>query len=328
MKYLKYLFLLLFTACSLIEEPTDPFDFFWDEMDRKYVYFDEKGVDWNAVYATYKPQIKTGSDEEYIQVFGEIVDLLKDGHVWVQAPTTYISYNVCRARGEGEIDMYTYTGYNPSRLEYLHNDIGYIVQLDNSVTYIAHHTFFPTFNYRKFQEQLSSFSYSNGIIVDMRFNSGGSASHLYELAACFFSGERTLLYERYKVGSGHNDFSNFLPINVVGRNIVSEEIPIVILTGCGTYSAANFFAACVKYLPNVRLMGTQTGGGGSGRPIIILPNGWRFAYAYSPTYDIYYNSIEPGVEPHYLIPTTSREEYEETGIHKLMEFAYNYLLNQ
>jgi len=326
MKYLKYLFLLLLSSCSFIEEPTDPFDFFWDEMDRKYVYFDEKGVDWSAVYATYKPQIKTGSDEEYIQVFGEIVDLLKDGHVWVETPTITLSYNVCRARGEE--DMYTLEGYNPVRFEWLHNDIGMITQLDNNITYIDHYTFFPTFNYRKFQEQLSGYSYSNGIIIDMRFNSGGSAFHLYELAACFFSRERTLLYERCKIGSGHNDFSNFMPIKVVGRNIVSEEIPIVVLTGCGTYSAANFFAACMKYLPNVRLMGTQTGGGGSARPTSILPNGWQFAYSYAPVYDIYYNSIELGIEPHYLIPTTSREEYEETGIHKLMEFAYSYLLNQ
>jgi len=57
----KYLLLfigiLLISSCSFEEEHcTDPFEFFWREMDRKYVYFEEKGVDWDAVYATYKPR--------------------------------------------------------------------------------------------------------------------------------------------------------------------------------------------------------------------------------------------------------------------------------
>jgi len=325
MKYLKYLFLLLFTACSLIEEPTDPFDFFWDEMDRKYVYFDEKGVDWNAVYATYKPQIKTGSDEEYIQVFRDIIDLLRDGHVFITTPDNVIAYYPCSGRNEAYI--YDLRRYSPAKRVRI-DDVCEITQLANNVIYIEHRTFFSHFDYKKFQEILSGFSYLNGIIIDMRLNSGGKQENLYEFASCFFSGERALLYEKHKIGSKHNSFSDFFPINVVGRDIVSEEIPIVVLIGCGTYSAANFFTGIVKYFPNVTIMGTPTGGGGSGRKISKLPNGWSYAYPVAPTYDIYYNSLEPGVEPDYLIPTTSIEEYEATGIHKLMEFAYNYLLNQ
>jgi C-terminal processing protease CtpA/Prc len=114
---------------------------------------------------------------------------------------------------------------------------------------------------------------------------------------------------------------------MTGYGIIDEKIPVVMLTGGWTYSAANCFAAIMKSLPNVTLMGTRTGGGGSARFTLVMPNGWRFFYSSAPMYDIYYNSLEAGVEPHYTIPTTAAdaEEAEQTGIHRLMETAYQYL---
>ena len=102
MKYIIFpILLLLAVSCSPVEEgATDPFEFFWREMDRKYVYFDEKGVDWNAVYATYKPRTVGATDEELLQVFQEIINMVKDAHVGVETLEEFIGYSGYRDTSE------------------------------------------------------------------------------------------------------------------------------------------------------------------------------------------------------------------------------------
>jgi C-terminal processing protease CtpA/Prc len=324
MKYLILPLLLFIVACTSVEELRDPFDFFWTEMDKKYVYFEEKGIDWDAVYTAYKPRTQTGNENDLLQVFQEIIDMLKDGHVAVSTPDTTIFYDWERKIDEVLVlDLHRYT---PSQQVFI-DDLYKVVQLKNDIVYIGFFTFSPSFDYKKFQNILANYSCSRGVIVDVRANVGGFFRNVGELAACFFTQQHIVLYEKHKTGHGRTDFSGYFPITMAGRNIIEDKIPVVVLVGCSTYSGANDFAAIMKSLPNVTLMGTRTGGGGATRADLIMPNGWILSYSQAPMYDIHYNSLEAGVEPHYIIPTTAAdvEEMRQTGIHKLMEAAYQHL---
>jgi len=329
-KYLLLLFAILLTiSCSLEEEKvTDPFEFFWREMDRKYVYFEEKGVDWNEVYATYKPRTATANREELLQIFQEIINLLKDGHVSITTQDTHIRYEWWN---KDEIVFYYWAEHIVTFPTHLNDEDGFqVFQLKNDIIYINFYTFHTYFDINKFRHLLYDYSFSKGVIIDIRLNGGGSTNSFSEFASCFGTGQRTVLYRRNKTGHGHNDFSDYFPLKATGRGVVNENIPIVILTGSYTYSAANFFAAIMKTLPNVTLIGMPTGGGGSASFWYVMPNGWTMHYPTSPTYDIEYRSIESGVTPHYYILTTAEdvEIAQQTGVYPLMEFAYQYLMSQ
>jgi hypothetical protein len=332
MKYATLALLLLLSSCAPMEVSDDVFEFFWSEMDRKYAYFDEKGVDWNAIYSAYHQRAKAADEAALLQVFREIIDTLKDAHITLSTPDTLLYYDVAKARDKDVIfDLGLYNYHDISMREEFNVDSCYdIFQLSNDVTFIQLYSFFPSFRFQNFRSVMASYSYSKGIIVDVRSNNGGYQHNVAEWSSCFFTGRRTVFYEKHKIGSGHNDFTGYIPVEVTGRGVIDEKIPIALLVGVGTYSSSNLFAAIMKYLPNVTLMGTTTGGGGSVRPTAVLPNGWRYTYSQAPMYDIRYNSLEPGITPHYNILTTYKdlEEMQHTGVHKLMEFAYQYVLNK
>ncbi|MDR3134093.1 MAG: S41 family peptidase [Prevotellaceae bacterium] len=327
MKYfLAIIGLFIVLSCSR-EVFTDPFDFFWHKMDEKYVYFEEKGIDWDAVYSTYKPRAATANDEELLQIFQEIIDLLKDGHVSVSTPDTVILYDW---RDTNNIMYLDYTAYLYFPIQ--DHIMGFydVTQLTNNIIYIYFNSFEPSFDTEQFREIISHYSFSKGIILDIRGNIGGNEDNVYRFASCFFTGTRTVLYKRTKSDRSHNAFSGYIPINVTGCGVFDEFLPIVLLIESGTYSGGTLFSAILKTLPHVVLAGMPTGGGGARRYDYTMPNGWTMSCSQQATYDVHYRSLELGVAPHYKIPTTKEDAAAigPTNRHKLTEFAYQYLNNR
>ncbi|MDR1975059.1 MAG: hypothetical protein LBQ31_10410 [Bacteroidales bacterium] len=299
-------------------------------MDQKYPYFDEKNVDWNSIYGRYYSRTRNASTEEYLQVFQEIIDSLRDGHVWLKAENTVLYYDSPVAEIDGYYtwfsNIYQYgiatTQHNPE-VDKCYSTL----QLKGDILYMQYYTS-PKFHADTFEQLIKTYSYKNGIIIDVRLNGGGQEP--VELISCFFNGVKTVRYEKHKKGKGHNDFTDYFPIQITGRGTIDGNIPVVILTSKQTYSAANFFVADMKYLDNVTIIGTTTGGGGSPRQTYILPNGWIYASPCSRSYDIKYNSIESGVTPHIEIVLTPemKEEMRLTGIDPVFKAAYQYLLDK
>ena len=332
------LIIFLFLSCSPIEREGDLFVSFWKFMDKNYVFFDLKGVDWDSVFSVYYPRTRNITYEEYIVVFQEIIDLFRDGHLILVSPFgMLIWYGITENHGTNvdfrslfcvpenlmvnPVDMFADDAYfrEPHYLLQLKNDITYITFSTGSLTH-------KRFDSARFARDIENYSFSNGIIFDLRLSGGGSGRHLSEWVACFFAGTRTIWYQRNKIGAGRNDFSDFIPITANGLNIISQDIPVVVLSGIRAYSAGNFIVGAMKHLPNVTVIGTKTGGGGSARRAALMPEGWILHYPFTPSYDIKRNSLEPYVAPHIEITATD-EELEENP-HLVFEFAYNYLLNR
>ncbi len=76
--------------CTQKNKATDPihnFEVLWNTFNEHYCYFEERNIDWKAVYQTYKPKItaKT-SDLELYQIFDDMLSSLNDGHVNLEMP--------------------------------------------------------------------------------------------------------------------------------------------------------------------------------------------------------------------------------------------------
>ena len=138
----------------------------------------------------------------------------------------------------------------------------------------------------------------DGLILDIRGNSGGLLTNVERLAARF-TNERTLVgYISHKTGKGHNDFSKLRAEYISpAMDRVRWQKPVVVLVNRSCFSAANTFVRDMKQMPHAVIMGDSTGGG-SGMPFSSeLPIGWSVRFSACPSYDVNMQQIEAGIAP-------------------------------
>lgn len=117
-----------------------------------------------------------------------------------------------------------------------------------------------------------------------------------------------------------------------GRWAVSDSTammldkPIVVLVNRHSYSATNFFSAYMSTLPNVTLIGDQSGGGGGVPVSFELPNGWKFRISATRTYLPDGYNIERGIEPDIYQTTGPAEELR--GIDAIIEKGREVILEK
>ena len=316
MKYVLYIFILLSLSCAKIEVEDNPLYFFWEEMDRKYVFFEEKQIDWNSVRSTlhrYDPNNTT----DLVAGFTSMIEPLKDRHVWVSSEEETITYNPDANYFFSTVNL---NFYSTGKIE--ENDFYTIAQLPGGIVFVELNSFLKPFPY--FEWTIKEYDYSNGIIIDIRHNSGGYLPNALDLAFNFISGKRTVLYQKFKNGRGHNDFTGFKPLSLEGSNRFPDT-RIVLLADIMTYSAANLFASVMKEFTGAVLVGAKTGGGGASSILDVLPNGWAYSISQNASFDAAYRSLEQGVSPHYEVLFDKEQYEEEKPRHNQMEFALKLL---
>src|SRR5690606_17978268 len=122
----------------------------------------------------------------------------------------------------------------------------------------------------------------------------------------------------------HDDFTRFYEERIEPADKIFKK-PVVLLTNRSVYSAANAFASFMSTLPNVVLMGDQTGGGGGAPYSGELMNGWRFRFSTTQMVNVNKKQIENGIPvdmEQYLLPAD-----EAKGIDTILERAIDYFDN-
>jgi len=306
---------LMFTSCTglfMDEQKTSTaisnFDLLWKIMDERYCYFEEKEVDWDAMYQIYSDEVlrySCGYNPLSDCVFNTMTRMLlelRDGHVSLSDGYMTRTY-------EGWFNVYE-NNYDITRMNIYRNSDKHTVNLTIStsisvlpegVGYLRCQSFSDKFNRYELDDALKRFEGLKGVIIDVRNNGGGLVSEAYLLASKFSREKTHVGYVRYKTGKGHNDFSDFYARYVEPDGKFPFHGKIAILTNRRVYSAANLFVSIMTCLPDVRVMGDNTGGGG-GLPISAeLYNGWTVQLSTNPVFDIEKQSIEKGIEPHVLV---------------------------
>ena len=349
MKNYQYTTLLLIAAFTLgcermfIKENPEPenlevFDHLWHTIDEKYSFFIDKNIDWEAARQEYRPRAANARNS--IDLFNELADmlfLLEDGHVNISAGID-LSRNW---------DWYLKF---PSNFNFDIIERNYLVPSeDYQISGPIHNTIIDSVGYMYYESFSSNVSTSlldyiilkfsrreinsiegavAGLIIDVRNNGGGSVSNAFTIANRFATEKTKVADWYYKNGAEHDDFTQAEEkfIEFKGDEDYKFKKPIVILINRSSYSSANFFASMMSFLPNVTLMGDQTGGGG-GLPINNeLPNGWRFRFSASRTIDANGHNIEFGITPDIAIALDSTEL--ANGRDNLIEEAINFIRSQ
>lgn len=295
-----------FTSCVKEEDstntPTNNFEALWKLMDEHYCFFDYKkkelGVDWNEVHSRYRKMVHDDmTSMQLFEVLTKMLSELRDGHVNLGTAFDYgrnwsffedhpLNYN-------DSIVSATYLG----RDYRIASGLRYRI-LDDNVGYIRYSSFSSTIGSGNVSLVLRELAVCTGIIIDIRGNGGGDLTNAKTLASHFTNDRIHVGYVTHKTGLAHDAFSKPEPEYLEpAMEGIRWQKPVVVLTNCEVFSAANDFVKDMRLCPNVTILGDKTGGG-SGMPFSSeLPNGWSVRYSAVVSYDRDMNHTEFGIEP-------------------------------
>lgn len=325
--------LLLLAACATLDDYDNSaegnFDVLWSALDEHYCYFAEKDIDWDGVRAIYRPRAAVcRTQEELFDVCAAMLDTLRDGHVNLSSTFNTSYYRRWWSDYPQDFSLRTLQQYY---LDFNYKSAGgmlYRTLAGGKVGYIYYGSFSSVIGEGSLDAVLASFSDCEGLILDIRDNGGGLVSNVETLVSRFIDTDYTAGYIRHKTGPGHNDFSTPYPMEYHPvRGHVRWDKPVVVLTNRSCFSAANDFTCAMKQLPQVRIAGARTGGGG-GLPFSAqLPCGWKVRFSACPMTDAAGREIESGIDPSPGCEVHAPDYELAAGRDAILEFAIN-LLNK
>ena len=303
--------------------PKGNFEALWHIIDTQYCFLDYKnkeyGLDWNEAYRQYSNRLTDDmTNKELFQVLAEMLAELRDGHVNLVANHETSQYREW-------YDSYPANFVDTIQRIYLGKDyvttggIKYTIFEDN-IGYIHYGSFSTAIGEGNLDEILNELSICDGLIFDVRNNSGGLLTMSDRIASRFTNEKILTGYFSYKTGSGHNDFSSPEPIYIEpATDRVRWQKPVAILTNRRSYSSTNDFVGKMKQMPQAIIIGDKTGGG-SGLPFSSeLPNGWSVRFSASPMYDPDMQHQEFGITPDIKVDMTSEDM--QKGLDTIIETA-------
>ena len=273
----------LFTSCEDVFFQPEPlnnpeaiFENLWKVYNEDYGPFNERGVDWNALYDVYRPQVHAGTtDDELFEVLTSMLAHLNDGHVNLIAPgrdgfnSNYLRNNkIDDDLFDEEVvkNNYLETGYTILVDEYFYGTIK-----NENIGYMYFNNVGD--NFFVLNEFLDQFKDAEGIIIDMRHNHGGDFTYCYSECGRLVDERRLAFSSRTKNGPGPNDFSDWMEWYIEPEGTYFNK-PIVVLTDRYTISAGERSVMALRTLPNVTVLGDTTSGALATIIGRELANGW------------------------------------------------------
>jgi hypothetical protein len=328
-KIIHYILLLTVALTACVTEdtydntPEGNFEALWQIIDQHYCFLDYKneeyGLDWDEIHTTYANRItSTMSSKQLFDVLSDMLAELKDGHVNLSSKdrvSQYREWYDAYPRNFNDSIQSIYLG----RDYYYASGLKYCI-LEDNIGYVYCSSFESGIGNGNLDQILTTLAVCNGLIIDVRNNSGGALTTAERLAQRFTDQKVLVGFMSYKTGTGRNDFSTPEPIYLEpATDRVRWQKPVAVLTNRRSFSATNDFVNRMHSLPKVTLIGDTTGGG-SGLPFSSeLPNGWSVRFSASPIYNAQMQHIEFGIEPDIKIDITS-DDYQR-GVDTIIEKA-------
>jgi C-terminal processing protease CtpA/Prc len=286
--------------------PVLVFEEVWKVMDEQYALFSVKNIDWNSTYQNYRQQVTEDmTDAALFKVIDHMLELLKDGHVSLMTASDTATY-------DGFFTLYS-ANFNYQNIinNYLKNDfkvIGPVIyKIQDKVGYIYYGSFKNEITEAETDQVMTELKDTKGIIFDVRNNTGGKSANAEKFVRHFLSEQTLLKYEQVKNGTGHDNFLEAAPYFLSGTGQLYTK-PVCLLTNRACFSACNDFVLYMSVLPNIRVVGDQTGGGGGYPNDYVLVNGWKLQFTATKTLDTNKQPVENGILPDITIGITTLEE--------------------
>jgi CubicO group peptidase (beta-lactamase class C family) len=319
------------------------FQHIWHNFNDYYPFFTVRNVDWQQQWDTFRPQINSSTTQSQLfALVAEMLRPLDDGHVFLVAITDEIEAGfspqsikgwqanaiaAAKVFGVDEDDAFAgfpklitdnlenyYSssdfsssddGQAPLSWGILDGNIGYLqinsmdIEADPEIETQQQLTIIRV----QMEQVLNDLVDTSSMIIDIRFNEGGSDAFSLAIAG-YFTEERVLAYSRENY---NNNISTPRQLVYIEPNDgTSYTKPITLITGPNTESAAEIFTLAMKELPNVTQIGESTAGNLSDILEVDIMDGWKLGLSYQ----VYYAADEQvyeyvGILPQTEVPVTS-----------------------
>jgi len=295
----------------------DDFETAWNIAKQVYPFFSFKKINWDSLHIKYKPLAQHAKGDEIYTVLFDMFKELKDGHIEIHTnggfpiPTYSWPRDIDR-NSFSPIVVSTYIG-KEYRLAGK-NNISY--EIFNNIGYIYLSTFTEGNWINDFDFILNYMKNTEGLILDVRNNGGGSGSTTDFVISRFIS---QAIQERIIFSDGrYREWAVYPNSNLTYKN------DVVILINGSSFSAAEMFPDLMRQLSNVTIVGDTTGGGGGSNDIYYLPSGKRIKMP-----NCYFTRLDSSmVEWNGIIPDVVVEQTEtdkKNGTDKQLEMAIKIL---
>lgn len=319
---------LLFSACEkmFIEPPANNaeavFENLWNTFNEEYAPFEERNVDWDVAYSTFRPLINSNTtNDELFEVLSQMLALLDDGHVNLTAPGKEIFFanKIRRELIDDELfDKQVIKSYLESDFK-VGTEESYIygkVKNEN-VAYI----YFDHVgeNFFVLNDFIDKFKHLNGFIIDLRHNQGGDFTYCFSEIGRLTNQDRFVFRSKTKNGKEKNDYTNWKDWYIRSKGDYVPN-PIIVLTDRYTISAGERSVMAFKTLPNATIVGDTTNGAHGTMIGRELANGWFYSLVPQKVelFDgLSYEGI--GLAPDVHIKNSTSEITQ--GIDKTLQFA-------
>ncbi|MCU0358441.1 MAG: S41 family peptidase [Cyclobacteriaceae bacterium] len=320
---------ILLSSCELFLEPEPKnnaeaiFENLWTTFDESYGPFNERNIDWDALYRIYRPQVTASTtEEELYQTITAMLTNLDDGHVQLVAPDRRI-FNANYIRNN-KIDDELFN-LDVIRNKYLEpgfkqlSDDGYVYGKirGKNIGYIYFN--YVADNFFIMNQFLDENLFSDGIIIDLRHNQGGDFTFGFSAFGRLTNQTRDVFQSRTKNGTGSNDFTPLHTWRLTPGGAYFNK-PIIVLTDRYTISAGERSVMALMTLPNVTVMGDTTSGAHATMIGRELANGWYYTIATQNTLLFDGKSYEGiGLAPDVVVKNVLEEI--NNGIDRTLQYA-------
>lgn len=261
--------------------PEAIFEDFWTSFQENYAPFAERGVDWQAQYDQFRPQVHAGiSDDELHGILSQMIAALDDGHVTLTAPDrpVFFSNRYFNERiGDERFDLgvvkrhYLAGGFEATRDDDCVHGL-----LPDGNAYIFFR--YVGSNWDVLNDLLEKYRDAKGLVVDLRHNLGGDFTYAFTNMGRLTAEKRLVFRSKTKNGPAAADFTPWHDWALEPKGEFCDK-RIVVLTDRFTISAGERATMAFRTLPDAVLVGDTTNGGHSTMMGRELANGWKYTIA-------------------------------------------------
>jgi len=333
-------------------DPVLAVQIFAQTYEEHYAFFDLEDVDWQelATQTLDRVDSETTSEELFV-VLSELVAPLKDFHAQLEDATGEMTFSTFRKKNIEEIVMDEYVTENGLVEPFQEADFaGYEAyfegEVDKATARAVSHfgaglqsnatgtliwgvngdnlgyafilsmnpEFYPDLE-QTLGRMMGDFAETDGVMLDVRFNGGGSDEVSKALIGQFIESELHVFSKQARDGEG---LTPLLDVFVPPMNPEPYLGPVVVLTSATTASAAETFALGMRERPQTTLLGEATGGGLSDILPKMLPNGVHYTlsneFYLSPEGELFEGVGIPVDEEHTFFTEQQRDAGEDPGL--------------
>lgn len=254
------------------------FEQVWDDFDQNYAYFNHKQIDWDQVKRDYAPRFAAElTPYDFAIHLNEMLQILHDWHVWVEKPDgEFLGFDGTYTINYPQTLFLKYT--RDGHYEKLGDNVIYHAVVDGNIAHIVIDTLsqeqFAGITENDIQALFDRYAETDGMIIDIRANSGGSEENAKRFASHFTKEERVYGHVQYRIpGEDHNGFESLITKTLEPSADLHYGKPVVCLIGQRCMSSAEWFTLMMRACPNVALIGDKTRGASGNPRLFSLSNG-------------------------------------------------------